>query len=242
MAVFKTQVELQPVSALPEDVVINTWHWATSGVADEATAAHAMNGVLAAAYTRADPVLVDSFGSYISPSISRTNLPKLRTYEIAVETGEAISEPYEDTFASFPASNNATPLPREVSLCLSYHANLVGVAEEVADAGDPGVARDRPASRRRGRLYLGPFNANTNAGPTDARPGNGVQEVSLEMARYLFSNPAPMAANGITWVIYSRQNGEVYPVTGAWVDNEWDIQRRRGLKRTSRKLAGTGLG
>lgn len=242
MPLFRAQVELQPVSALPEDVVVNTWHFNWNGTGSQEDAAHDLNGVLATAYTRADPVLVDSWPVYVSPSISRVTLPKIRTYSIDVNTGLAISEPYEDTFASFAAPANTTPLPREVALCMSYHGNLIGVAEELPDSGDAGTERDRPASRMRGRLYFGPFNANTNAGPTEARPGNGVQEVTLEIARYILSNPALLDSNDLTWVVYSRKARATTPVTGAWMDNEWDIQRRRGLRRTNRKIAGTGLG
>lgn len=242
MTLFKAQVELQPVSALPEDVVVNTWHFQSNGLTADDTAAHALNGVLATAYQRADPVLVDSFASYVSPSISRVTKPKVKTYAIDPATGLATSEPFEDTFAAFSGPSNPTPLPRELALCLSYHADLTEVAEEIADGADPGVARDRPASRLRGRLFMGPFNMNTNGGTTEARPGNGVQEVTLELARYIFSNPAPLAAHGFQWVVYSRVARVAVPVTGAWIDDEWDIQRRRGLRRTARKLTGTGLG
>jgi hypothetical protein len=40
----------------------------------------------------------------------------------------------------------------------------------------------------------------------------------------------------IDWSVYSRVDGAFRPVSGTWVDNEWDIMRSRGLRPTTRTL------
>jgi hypothetical protein len=242
MTLYRTQVELQPVSGVPEDVVVNTWHFQDNDVEAPMLVAHDINGVIASAYTRVDPLVGNSMAEMISSSISRVNPPKVKTYVIDPDTGNALTEPFEDTFAGFPNPLGAGPLPREVAFCLSYHGYLVGQAEEVADGPDAGVARDRPAARHRGRIYLGPLSQAALTAGTESRPGNAVQVIALAMATYLLTPPAPLYDNGCEWVVYSRKNAFAYPVTGAWVDNEWDTQRRRGLRRTVRQVTGTGLG
>jgi hypothetical protein len=37
-----------------------------------------------------------------------------------------------------------------------------------------------------------------------------------------------------TWCLYSRKLDLMPEIVGGWVDNAWDIQRRRGYAATSR--------
>lgn len=238
MSVYRTQVEFQPVSGLPEDVCVNTWHFEDSGDTGVVTAAAALNGVMASAYTRIDPDVGNSVAEMISSSISRANKPKVATYEIDPLTGLAISDRFEDTFAGFAAPIGAGPMPREIGLCLSMSANAGDWPEETADGVDAGAERDRPASRHRGRVYIGPLSQAALTAGTDSRPGNAVLQAILAMGEYLMSNPAPLVDNELVPVVYSRQSRVTHTVTGYWIDNEWDVQRRRGLRRTTRLTLG----
>jgi hypothetical protein len=41
----------------------------------------------------------------------------------------------------------------------------------------------------------------------------------------------------VDWSVYSPTTGQNNAITNLWVDNEWDTQRRRGLRPTSRSVA-----
>lgn len=121
---------------------------------------------------------------------------------------------YELNFnlASAPA---ATDLPQEVSLCVSYYASQATT-----------IAR----ARRRGRLYISGWTESVNV---TGRPNVGGQSGLLDA----FTDYV-LACDGFTNLtagVWSRTNGTVYEIDTAWVDDEWDTQRRRGGKPTSRE-------
>lgn len=102
-------------------------------------------------------------------------------------------------------------LPREVALCLSYYSNF-----------------NRPSYR--GRLYIpGHF----IGGPLTLRPSAGQMANALAWGVTLTSG---LPANH-NWVVYSKKLGVANGVNRTWVDDEWDIQRSRGLRGTTRQLA-----
>nr|CRY98159.1 hypothetical protein [uncultured prokaryote] len=107
-------------------------------------------------------------------------------------------------------------LPNEVALCTSFAA-----------ASESGV----PAGRRRGRVYFGPIDAAFMDGEDYSRP-LGVLRTALATAT------ADLADNLVTggWqlAVRSRVDQTLRPVVRGWVDNEWDIQRRRGREATNR--------
>ena len=103
--------------------------------------------------------------------------------------------------------------PRELCLCLSVYA-------------------DRHNKRKRGRLYI-PSCLQSPA-QTDPIPSGTAQNWAL--AWYATSNGSLPDLGGPDWKfgVYSRVDGTFNQSKGAWVDNAWDIQRRRGLAPTSR--------
>jgi hypothetical protein len=101
--------------------------------------------------------------------------------------------------------------PKEVSLCLSYFA-----------------AWNRPTFR--GRLYI----PNHFIGGTlGQRPTPTQRQSCADWATLLTSG-----MSGQSLAVYSRKMKTAAGVTDWWVDDEWDIQRSRGGKPTTR-LAGT---
>lgn len=118
-----------------------------------------------------------------------------------------------DTYSLSPGGT--APLPTEVALCLSFQAAKVSGS---------------PQARRRGRVYL-PF-MDEERNHTDGRPTAGlVSGVAAEAAAFLAASDAAAAWS---WHVYSTVGLFGAVVTDGWVDNEWDTQRRRGRKATSR--------
>lgn len=120
---------------------------------------------------------------------------------------------FERTF-NLASAPGAIELPQEVALCISY-SNEAAVTV--------------PRARRRGRIYI--------SGWSEAVNDAGRPTTTLTNAlRTAFGNYV-VAFNGygdLSAGIWSRTNGQVYPIETAWVDNEWDTMRSRGGKSTAR--------
>lgn len=113
--------------------------------------------------------------------------------------------------ATNPASID---LPMELSLCVSYYAS---------------AATTILRARRRGRIYVSGWAevANDSGRPLAATPG-------LMADAYGDYVLACDALPNLSAGVWSRTNDTVYEVDTVWCDNEWDTQRRRGSKPTSR--------
>jgi hypothetical protein len=98
--------------------------------------------------------------------------------------------------------------PRELSLCLSFK-------------GSPG------SPRHRGRLYIPCTWLTIDPG---IRPTTITQQDTLDLAQHLYD----VGGANVDWIVWSRVGRFATGVTEAWVDDEWDIQRRRGLRPTTR--------
>jgi len=111
--------------------------------------------------------------------------------------------------------------PTEVALCLSYKSD---------DPGNP--------KRRRGRIYL-PFKNNVSV-----RPQAGQVTALLDFGD-LLDDVGTFANTG--WKLKSRiGNGTplnpaptYHDINSISVDNEWDTQRRRGMRATARTTRNT---
>lgn len=116
------------------------------------------------------------------------------------------------TLTSAPAGTSA---PHELAVCMSYEADPISGQSQ---------------ARRRGRVYLGPV----NTGPisTSGRISSTAQQDFADFGSTLLA--ASVADSGWNWVVYSPSAGEAYTVSSGWVDNDFDIQRRRGIKASQR--------
>jgi hypothetical protein len=120
---------------------------------------------------------------------------------------------YELNFDLTPLPG-AVDMPMEVALCVSYYAS---------------AATTIPRARRRGRIYISGWSETSNGA---GRPVAGATADLLDA----FTDYA-VACDALTNLyagVWSRTNGAVYEIDTAWVDNEWDTQRRRGGQSTSR--------
>jgi len=105
--------------------------------------------------------------------------------------------------------------PREIALCLSYYAG-------------------QNSKRYRGRFYV-PYSwiyyAATSA---PAAMGNRPTATDQGIVMNFRTVPQHNSLNGWEWGVASTVDKTHRRVTNIWCDDEWDIQRRRGFRGTSR--------
>jgi hypothetical protein len=133
-------------------------------------------------------------------------------YTINVYDAEKAPPSYPLATATNGSGHTTTNVVREVSLCLSYFS-----------------AHNRPSLR--GRLYIPGFYI---GGPFGERPSPTQMQNALDWRLVMTTN---MEAGGYQWALWSRKLRQASPVTDCWVDDEWDIQRRRGMRGTTRVTA-----
>lgn len=114
-----------------------------------------------------------------------------------------------------PGESGGVPLPGEVALCLSLRTD------------------DRTA-RGRGRLYLGPLVSSALASSGGiVRPNSLLVQGIVDSA-----NDVLNTTENVTWGIISQRDGTAKPVTGGYVDDAFDTQRRRGIAPSTRTVFG----
>jgi hypothetical protein len=103
--------------------------------------------------------------------------------------------------------------PRQVAICGSMYSG-------------------RNLKSMRGRVYLGPWNANLQNERPAAQIMTNVNAQLKALATRILALP-------IAWqlCIYSPKLGQLNPVTNLWCNDVWDTQRRRAPKETTRALA-----
>jgi hypothetical protein len=115
-----------------------------------------------------------------------------------------------------PGTFQAAVTAREVALCLSFNGG-------------------NNLPQNRGRLYL-PFSCFSGSVPGE-RPVLAMQQKVADLVPIF----AGMGGANVDWIVWSPTAGAATQVERWFVDDEWDTQRRRGLKPASR-LAGTTSG
>lgn len=116
----------------------------------------------------------------------------------------------------------STAMPPEMALVMSMRAEY--------QSGAPGA-------RRRGRIYLGTLAVNTLS-QTNGRVTAGVHEGIAGAAQDLLDMSD--ASTTFFWAIYSSTDATARAVTGGWVDDDFDQQRRRSLELLERSEYGDG--
>lgn len=222
---YKTVVSFPYVTGLPADVSINTWAFKHEGATDLVADANSIHDRLENFY--------ESIMAYYSSRVDPSQVT-FRTYNLAD------SEPRVPVYEEIKSLTGGTAanmdFPSEVAMCLSFKALPVSGAN---------------ARRRRGRVYLGPLQSSTT---TDY-----YQVLGAMITATLNGADTNLAANtgDIIWSIYSKYTHYQVPVGDKydpdvhspnnallpqafssvhkfWCDNEWDTQRRRGLKASAR--------
>lgn len=207
---FRFVVALNSVSNVAEDASINTWHVAG---ADLATNVVDIGDALTTFY--------NTFGGRLASTVNRTGSPHTITvYDLNdVEPRVPL---IIGTFSIDTAAGDSQNLPSEVAMCLSLSGETIG-----------GVNM----ARRRGRVYLGPWNESMSGNGDDepARPASIYTDVIAEAATDLLDEVAGLTGGPLISV-YSRADSTLRPVEHGWIDNAWDTQRRRGVDSTARTV------
>lgn len=140
------------------------------------------------------------------------------TREIIVKCYDAQKAPPSYPLHTAVRDANAYPasaVPREVAVCLSFY-------------------NERNIPRHRGRLYIpAPFLYGTSI--SQARPAEDKRAIVAGLVPIFTGLGGP----DIDWCVYSRRDDTARPVTHWYVDDEFDVQRRRGLRATTRTVGTT---
>jgi len=215
MADFYCRMQLQYDTLLPRDVSESSFAFTSASV--DAGLADDMKTAVESFWNQDGTTFAGSIGSFLSPVIIRgTNVAKFTIYGINTATG-LLGEPLlEQPFDLVDSPIQNVSLPAEVALCTSFNASGSG-----------------PARRRRGRMFIGPFNTGAlgTATSSETPPAGELMGVLRDATERLNS---AMVVWGGQLCVWSRADAELKPVTDGWVDNAWDIQRRRGVDPSAR--------
>lgn len=211
---LRCEVVLNPAASSREKI-INVWHIATVGATTPVAAADAFFTAINAFYQSIDA----SLSSELTASV-----PEMRVFNLIENRPRQPIKEYVLTALSCASDR----FQREAAVCLSYRAQYVS-----------GVS----PKRRRGRIYVGPWGADLVS--TSTGKLNGVRKTALVSAGQALID-AHQASSAWSWVVYSPTTdtdgtGEtgMYEVISAWVDDEIDTQRRRGMPQPGAKTVMT---
>lgn len=200
------QCTIQADTLLPQDAIVNTFHF-QGGVSPDY---EDLVDMVHAFYT-----VAPSGGTALATYLGGNLLNDTINYRIYDFSDSVPRSPVweEDRSASF---GGGTTLPPEVAVCLSFQGTKVS-----------GIAQ----ARRRGRIFIGPLSTSINP---DGRPSSTFRTSLAGSARDLLI--ASNASGDWDWQVYSPTSSTSTNVVDGWVDNEFDTQRRRGRTATTRTV------
>lgn len=216
MAVVRSIVTMPWTSGITEDLTVNTFHFTT--VTDPPTAGqlNTIDTQLIAFYNTSSGVAGDNLSGFLGDIVSRVaNAATIKHYDLSDPEPRI---PLRTTTWTVGAADAANTGPCEVALCLSFQ-------------GDPvsGV----PQARRRGRVYIGPFNT-SQLGGTAGRPPAALTAAVAAAGNALHDTLNTPIPGEVQWVVWSPTSGDSVFITNGWCDNEWDTIRSRGRRPTVR--------
>lgn len=168
---------------------------------------------------------VNAPGTITLASRMSSVIEPLLTRFFVYDLGQAAPRtPYERT-TGITAVAATDPLPNECAICLSYKSGV----------GSPtsGGTIDK---NDRGRIYIGPLTVTASvavADRGDARVAGNMTQAIVGGAELLLAGTAELE-----WVQYSRTLNQFQIVSGGFVNNAFDTQRRRGVPESSRTTFG----
>lgn len=211
--VLRCEVTLNP-DASTRERIMNVWHIGATVGTDPVDAADSFRDDIDAFYQAID----GSFAAELDGKI-----PALRVFDLSHDKPR---QPIHEEGLQV-LDTGADSAARELCVVLSYRATYIS-----------GVS----PKRRRGRIYVGPWAAglvNTTTGLIASSVVAGVRLAGEDLLA------ASDASADYTWIVYSPTTdtagtGEPttgFPVVAGWVDNEVDVQRRRGRPQPGVKSA-----
>jgi hypothetical protein len=227
MTAVLVEAVFESLTGQPEDRVVNTWVWKTPTSPPTNAELTDIGIFLSSFYNDSDPVTTHPVCGSLSTVLSRAaNAAMFKFYNIDAHLdGSPHGSPIKlIPWTLGPHRAPGTNLPSEIAVVLSYHGPLTDVPQEAGNT--------RPAARRRGRVYVGPINSNAAAADVDT----SVVYVSQDMRETLAGAAQRlMVAPTAVWSNWSRADAQIHTVTGGFVDNAFDTQRRRGEQATLRR-------
>lgn len=220
MSVLLVQISIPTDDGLPENGIVNTFHFETDNAptsTDLDTIRDDLEDFYEGAHAGAGSGLTTNFSDELDTANAR-----IRIYDLADATPRV---PLRNELLGLPAAGSAG-LPAEVALCMSFHGAQVS---------------GEPQARKRNRIYFGPIAASS----VGYLNGHAIPDSSL-VAKLADAGAELQArsdarAGTLTWVTFSPTQaaattlgGGTFPVVNGWVDNAFDTQRRRGMKATTR--------
>ena len=205
-------VVFEAASLLPEDAIVNTWHWhqpePNLSFPDDIDNVRDMlhDFYFTSPTGGGNPIVNVCSKRILSGKVT------FKFYNMMDAKPRAPFHIEDFTAAAMPTSD---ALPAELSCCLSYQA--------VKESG-------KPQARRRGRIYLPPPAITANS--SDGRPTSSYRGLISDKATEL--KAASDASLRWEWVVWSVVNQDHSLVDNGWVDDAWDIQRRRGVRARAR--------
>lgn len=236
MGIYQVQHIYHSTSGLPEDDIVNTMHFGSVEPVNSITGLALAGHVAASFFDALAQTGVDGstesryLETMLSGSISRVNLPTIKVYD-----RDAVGSPLAVATAAGVKTKDAAgkDLPNEVALCASYRGDNLSLAESAADDADADSRPERPRSRFRGRMFIGPWN--TIGG--EQRPTTAARAACIALIKELADLPSSgeLFEAGVVFGIYSAESNAFAEVVHAWCDDAWDTQRRRGLAPSTRQ-------
>lgn len=169
---------------------------------------------------------------FLSQRITRDlNGAFVNFYKLPAAPGDSGPPVDQTVFTLRNIGIGAAALPEQLCVACSIHGDLAGIAERAGTT--------RPKARRRGRFFLGPLNIRT-LGSTTAE---GHREVDTNFVVTLSHACSRLVGDPITTpfalVVFSRTDWAGHAVTGGWVDDHFDVQRRRADPTRNKNLWGS---
>lgn len=234
MAIVRCVTVWQSLTGLPRDEVENSLVFDDPTAISAAALASTVEPAMTAFWSVAGPGGVQPIGGYLSNNLDHTpNSARFDFYRLSDGPSHTVTLPEGPPvvtvhFTMPPPGAGAAggDLPGEVALCMSFHGSEVGLSLAVGGVGKTHKGGTRPASRVRGRIFVGPFNS--LAFPI------GSNEAPNQLMRDLAAAGAGLRTAAPSWAVWSRKNGTTESVNGGFVDNEWDSVRRRQVRATTR--------
>lgn len=211
---YRYQVVFRGQSGLPEDVFINNFVFRNDGLPNASIMADTVETMLRAFY-EGETAQALSISRYLAWSgIAGV---ELRQYDLGQSPPRLPT--VRSNLLTVPTSQQGSPLPREVSACLSYESEKRG-------------------PRGRGRIYLGPLTTQT------VDEENGYTRVKDSFRDTIADRALDLidSTENATWVLLSPTDGDTTRIVGGYVDDAFDTQRSRGKAPAARKFFGSYRG
>ena len=203
---LRVQVELNPASQTAVDKIVNTWHIFLDGSSTPTAGNYT-------SFATAFKTFYNALGTAMPTDLLYTSNWRVKIYNLEQPEPRV---PAHDEYWTPSGLSNTDALPPEVALCVSLQCAKVS---------------GQPPGRNRGRVYLGPWIYTQSV---DGRPTSSIITSVKNATNTLRSDVAAVMSSVSYLGVYSPSDNLVKIVTGGWIDNEWDTQRRRGRAATTR--------